>query len=79
MSEPASALAPHGHVHRGHAHHRHAAHGAAPHAHPPHAHPPAPAGFSLLRLSLAGRLAVAAALAAVIWGGVAWALGWALR
>jgi hypothetical protein len=42
-----------------------------------HRHAPAPAfrpGFSLLRLSAVERLAGAAAVAALIWAGVWWAL-----
>jgi hypothetical protein len=45
-------------------------------AHEPHRHgvvTPAPA-FSLIGVSLAGRLGIAAALSVVIWAAVAWAL-----
>jgi hypothetical protein len=42
-----------------------------------HAHDPAlirPPGFSLLRLSAGARLAGAAAISALLWSGVWWAL-----
>jgi hypothetical protein len=45
-------------------------HTAHAHHHPGHSHPPARAGLSLLRLSVAQRLAIAAALSALIWAGV---------
>lgn len=49
------------------AHHRH--------HHPAgHAHPPAALTFSILRLSALQRLAGAAALAALIWAAVYWAM-----
>jgi hypothetical protein len=35
---------------------------------------PAASGFSLLRLSLAVRLLIVAALSALLWGAVFWAL-----
>jgi hypothetical protein len=47
-----------------------------PHSHA-HSHAPAtprPVPFSLLRLSMIERLVGAAALIALIWGGVFWAL-----
>lgn len=51
---------------------------AHPHGHDHgHAHDPAvirPPGPSLLRASAAARLGLAAALSALIWGGVWWAL-----
>jgi hypothetical protein len=37
-------------------------------------HRPAVLGASLLRLSVAQRLAIAAALAAILWAAVAWAI-----
>jgi hypothetical protein len=43
------------------------------HHHPGHSHPPAAASLSLLRMSVAGRLGIAAALIAVLWLGVYWA------
>ena len=39
-----------------------------------HQEMPAVSGFSLLRLSLAARLLIVAALWALLWGGVFWAL-----
>jgi len=51
---------------------------AHPHAHDHgHAHDPAlirPPGFSLLRARATTRLGLAAALSALIWAGVRWAL-----
>jgi hypothetical protein len=45
------------------------------HHHPPgHSHPPAAATLSLLRMSAAGRLAIAAAVIALLWAGVYWAV-----
>lgn len=76
-SAPGQALGnAHGHVH-GHAHgHAHGHDHTHDHAHG-HAHDPglihAP-GLSLLRLSVAARLAGAAALSALLWAGVLWAL-----
>lgn len=55
--------------------HDHSHHPAHHHHHAGHAHPPAAITLSLLRLSVAGRLAIAAALIAVIWLGVVWAAG----
>ncbi|MCC6947872.1 MAG: hypothetical protein IT539_08910 [Bradyrhizobiaceae bacterium] len=46
-----------------------------------HRHPPAQSAVvppSLLRLSVAQRLAIAAGLAAVLWAAVAWALLWSV-
>ncbi|MGE0061272.1 MAG: hypothetical protein AB7T86_04255 [Xanthobacteraceae bacterium] len=54
--------------------HDHSHHSAHHHHHAGHVHPPAAVTPSLLRLSAAGRLAIAAALIAVIWLGVAWAI-----
>jgi len=39
-----------------------------------HAHTAAPAGVSLLRLSVPARLAMVAIAAALLWGAVLWAL-----
>ena len=39
-----------------------------------HQEMPAASGFSLLRLSLAARLLIVAALSALLWGAVFWAL-----
>jgi hypothetical protein len=44
------------------------------HDHIGHGHPPAPATLSLLRMSVAGRLAVAAVLIAILWGAALWAM-----
>jgi hypothetical protein len=52
------------HDHTHHSHHHH---------HPGHGHPPAAASLSLLRMSVASRLGIAAALIAVLWLGVYWA------
>ena len=53
------------HTHHGHDQHRH--HGGA--------HPPAAVLPSLLRSSLAQRLAIAAGLAALLWLCALWAIG----
>lgn len=47
-------------------HHHHHPHG--------HAHPPANIGPSILRLSVAQRLAVVAVLTALVWAAVIWAM-----
>jgi hypothetical protein len=39
-------------------------------------HPHARAAWSLLRLSVFERLAIAAALAVILWAAVFWAIGW---
>jgi hypothetical protein len=52
--------------HEAHHHHHHPA---------GHLHPPAPIPLSLLRSSVAQRLAIAAGLSAVIWLAVYWAIG----
>jgi hypothetical protein len=45
------------------------------HHHPQgHAHPPAAIGPSILRLSVVQRLAFAAALTALVWAAVIWAM-----
>lgn len=44
------------------------------HHHPGHSHPPAAATVSLLRMSVARRLAVAAGLIVLVWVGVYWAI-----
>jgi hypothetical protein len=49
-------------------------HTAHAHHHPGHAHPPAAAGLSLLRLSVWQRLCIAAALIALMWLAVLWAV-----
>jgi hypothetical protein len=49
-------------------------HTAHAHHHPGHAHPPAAAGMSLLRLSVGQRLCIAAALIALMWLAVLWAV-----
>jgi hypothetical protein len=51
-------------------HHHHDHH----HHHPGHVHPPADVAPSILRLSVPQRLAVAAALIAVIWLAAFWAM-----
>jgi hypothetical protein len=49
------------------------------HAHPPgERHPHAQAAPSLLRFSVAQRLAIAVVLAALLWVAVFWAIGWNL-
>ena len=58
------------HIHHTHSH-RHTHHH---HRHPGHGHPPAPATLSLLRMSVARRLAIAAGLIAALWLGVIWAV-----
>ncbi|GEM_PF-1883139 len=56
-----------------HSHHHHT------HAHPPgERHPHAEVAPSLLRFSVAQRLAIAVALAALLWAAVFWAIGWKL-
>ncbi|MDQ2955269.1 MAG: hypothetical protein M3R18_10150 [Pseudomonadota bacterium] len=46
-----------------------------PHHHPPgQAHPPASVSPSILRLSAAERLAIAALLIALLWGAMHWAM-----
>jgi len=49
-------------------------HSAHAHHHPGHVHPPAAAAMSLLRLSVARRLAAAFGLIALIWLAVFWAI-----
>jgi hypothetical protein len=44
------------------------------HSHPSAAHPPAPLPPSLLRLSAAQRLALAACFALLLWVAVLWAI-----
>lgn len=44
------------------------------HHHPGHAHPPAAVTVSLLRLSAVQRLGLAAALIALVWLAVVWAI-----
>jgi len=45
------------------------------HHHPPgEGHPPASISLSILRMSIAQRLAIAAALIAVLWAAVLWAM-----
>lgn len=51
------------HYHHGHRHH-----------HPGHVHPPASVQASILRLSAAERLGIAAGLIAILWAAVFWAL-----
>jgi len=45
-----------------------------PHHHPGHVHPPAATALSLLRLSVAQRLMIAAAGIVVLWLAVYWAM-----
>jgi len=54
-----------------HAHHDHHSHH---HHHPGHVHPPAAVAMSILRLSLAQRLAVAVAACAILWAAAFWAM-----
>ncbi len=51
------------HDHRGHHHH-----------HPGHVHPPALVQASILRLSAAERLGIAAGLIVLLWAAVFWAM-----
>jgi hypothetical protein len=45
------------------------------HHHPPgQGHPPAAVSPSILRMSIAERLAIAGALIALLWGAVVWAM-----
>ncbi len=44
------------------------------HHHPEHAHPSPQVAPSLLRLSVARRLAAVAVLVALLWGAVIWAM-----
>jgi hypothetical protein len=44
------------------------------HHHPGHGHPPAAISPSILRMSVLERLAASAALIAVLWGVVIWAI-----
>ena len=44
------------------------------HHHPGHGHPPAAVSPSILRMSAAERLAIAAALIVLLWGVVLWAM-----
>jgi hypothetical protein len=45
------------------------------HHHPPgQGHPPAAVSPSILRMSIAERLAIAVALIALLWGAVVWAM-----
>ncbi|HEY2186700.1 MAG TPA: hypothetical protein VGH39_17045 [Xanthobacteraceae bacterium] len=44
------------------------------HHHPGRGHPPASISRSILRMSVAGRLALSAALAALLWAAVIWAM-----
>jgi hypothetical protein len=53
------------HDHSGHHHHHH---------HAGHVHPPASVHPSILRLSLAQRLAWAAGLVVLIWAATVWAM-----
>jgi hypothetical protein len=55
-----------------HPHHSHDDHG---HHHPGHGHPPAAVLLSLLRLSLAERLAIACGLSALLWLLAYWGVG----
>lgn len=67
----------HGHADHAHAHHDHPKHGTTGHDHghrPLRAPVVAPPGLSVLRLSLASRLAAAAVLSVLIWAGVFWAM-----
>ena len=54
------------HVHPPQHHHHH--------HHPGHGHPPASVSPSILRMSVAERLAIAAALIVLLWGAVLWAM-----
>jgi hypothetical protein len=45
-----------------------------PHRHPGRGHPPAPISPSILRMSVAQRLAVSGALVALLWVAVIWAM-----
>jgi len=59
-----------------HAHH-HAHPGGHPHRHghdPALPHPSQPVSWSILRMSVAGRLAAAAAVACLLWAGVVMAM-----
>jgi hypothetical protein len=49
-------------------------HTAQAHHHPGHAHPPAAVSASLLRLSVAQRLGLAAVLIALVWLTVFWTI-----
>lgn len=53
------------HHHHGHSHHHH---------HPGQGHPPVTAHPSILRMSVWGRLAFAAALIALLWASAVWAI-----
>ena len=44
------------------------------HHHPGQGHPPASSSPSILRMSVRQRLAIAAALIALLWGAVIWAM-----
>jgi len=55
------------HVHPQHHHHHH-------HHHSGEGHPPASVSPSILRMSVVERLAIAAALIALLWGAVLWAM-----
>ena len=44
------------------------------HHHPGQGHPPAAVSPSILRMSILERLAIAAALIALLWGVVVWAM-----
>ncbi|MDO8980788.1 MAG: hypothetical protein Q7V17_16305 [Afipia sp.] len=58
----------HGHTHTHD--HSHGAHGHSPHSHshgPASPHPAQPVHWSILRMTLAARLAAAAAISAVLW------------
>jgi hypothetical protein len=44
------------------------------HHHPGHAHPSAKVAPSILRMSVAQRFMIVAAIAAVLWGAVLWAM-----
>lgn len=58
-----------------HVHHDHAAHGHAhAHGHARHVHDAPELSGSMLRASAAARLGVAAAIVAVIWAAVFWAV-----
>jgi hypothetical protein len=58
----------HGHSHaRGHSHGHDHSHGPEVHGHGPAPHPAQPVTWSILRMTLVARLAVAAAISAGLW------------
>jgi hypothetical protein len=58
----------HGHSHAsGHFHGHNHSHGPQVHGHGPAPHPPQPVTWSILRMTLAARLAAAAAISAGLW------------